>query len=919
MKRQLSTALCALILTTLGATIALPAAAQGFIEEVVVTGTADGGELRKFDASFAITNVSDSDIAKFSPKSTADLLKTVPGVWAESSGGVAGANIFVRGFPSTGDAPFYTLQLEGAPIFPPATLSFLENTSIFRIDETIARVEGLRGGPQAVQDNGQPGLTTNFLLKEGSADTEGLVKYSTSDYDLQRFDAMLSGELSEGLYYMIGGYVSASPGIRDTGYTSEEGDQFTIHLTKDLDNGTLGVYHRVTDDHGTWYLPQALNGITGNASGERVITSLDMDSSYVQNGTRNRQQVVRVGPDGEEHSIDLADGRGWDGSVSGLTFDLDISDTWQLSNSLNLTAGNADTVGLVTEGRAVNAGYVVGGGASLVNRDDPRDNSFVYQRTRTAATDDATTDDVDESEWGDWTRRPVMQTGLATGRNDDGSFQYALEGGTHIFSYEAGDGRNPLRTVNGDEISSDSYIQQFGTWEVRKEIESITNNLALSGAFDQMDLVFGYYTASVSVEEDWTLGNFHYYELRNGGQRVAGVACNEASRDGCVWNYDIDASGDSRANAFYTTAAYRISDNLSFDIGLRNESHEVQYSIDEGLNGEKGKFVDYDESKTSYTLGANFDLSENMGVFFRYSLGYKFPTFDDFRDNYGTYSGTQGSAAGTAPANATTDEETWAMTVSDDTNTETWTRTNNADGTRLTDADGAPMGDGTPDCQQNPTLDCTTAPTAVAAVAALPGADLIQEVEQIEIGYKASFSNLSAYLTLFYNEAEGNRFTPRPGAPSEISANEAIGIEMDVRWQNEAGLSLVFNGTIQETEISKSAGNDGNEAQRQPPYQFRISPSYDFDMGLMTATLYGSLTMVDDRFSDNANTVILPGYEKLDLGVIVNPSDELALQVVLDNFTDEEGLTEGDPRNAGVGNGRYILPRSVKFSLAYSF
>jgi len=159
-----------------------------YIEEIIITGTAGGAAVRKFDASFAITTMDDEDINKFSPKSTADLLKMVPGVWAESSGGVSGANVFVRGFPGGGDAPFFSLQVNGAPIFPPPTLSFLENTTLFRIDETIKRVEALRGGPNPVFSNGQPGLTTNFILREGGEETQGLIKYTTSDYDLRRFD-----------------------------------------------------------------------------------------------------------------------------------------------------------------------------------------------------------------------------------------------------------------------------------------------------------------------------------------------------------------------------------------------------------------------------------------------------------------------------------------------------------------------------------------------------------------------------------------------------------------------------------------------------------------------------------------------------------------------------------------------------------
>ncbi len=711
------------------------------LEEVVVTGTANGGEMRKLDASFAITNVSEEDIIKFSPKSTADLLKTVPGVWAESSGGVAGANVFVRGFPGSGDAPFYTLQLEGAPVFPPATLSFLENTTLFRIDETIERVEGLRGGPQSVQDNGQPGLTTNFLLKRGGEDTQGRLKYSTSDYDLQRFDTVLSGKISEDLYYMVGGYISSSPGIRDAGYNAEEGSQFTINITKELENGELGVYHRSTDDHGTWYLPAALN-VPG------------VDASYLQNGPLNRQQTIVVGEDNIERSVDLADGRGWDGSVTGLKFELELTESWSLSNSLNVTSGDADTVGFVPNGGAVLVGDLVGGAT----------------------------------------------TGAVTGRT----------------------------------IAATEYTQQFGTWEVRKQIESLTNNLALSGEFDKLELVFGHYTASTSVEEFWGLGNQQYYVVGNGGERVTGAEC----VDSCGWNYDIDASGDSTNNAFYTTVTYRVTDAMSLDLGVRNESHDVDYSVDEGLTGAISKFVEYDENKTSYTVGANYALGENAGVFARVSRGYKFPYFDDFRDNYGDY----------------------------------------------TDGD-----------------------------------DLIKEVNQVELGYKVSLDNLSAYLTLFGNEVSDSSVS-RPGAPAVDATTEAYGLEVDAKWVHDSGLILAVNATFQETEVVEGDANVGNESQRQPGYQVRLSPSYDFELsGGINGTVYGSFSFVDDRWANNENSVELPGYEKVDLGLIVNATENLDLQLVLDNLTDEEGLTEGDPRNPDAPNGRYIMPRNVKVSVGYTF
>ena len=228
-------------------------------EEVVVVGTAGGAGINKKDVSYSVSTLSLKEIELVAPKSTADLLKTIPGVWVESSGGVAGANIDVRGLPGGGDAPFVTFTVNGAPLYGTESLSFFEQSSIFRIDETIKGVEGLRGGPGAVFGKGEPGLTVNFNLKRGHEETEGRVKYSTSDYDLQRFDFVLSGQLAEDTYYMIGGYVRQSPGIRDAQFTSEEGQQFTINLTREFENGEISVYTRVTDDHGQWYLPQALN------------------------------------------------------------------------------------------------------------------------------------------------------------------------------------------------------------------------------------------------------------------------------------------------------------------------------------------------------------------------------------------------------------------------------------------------------------------------------------------------------------------------------------------------------------------------------------------------------------------------------------------------------------------------------------
>jgi len=307
------------------------------MDAVIVSGTPGGTGVTKREASFAITTVPAAEIREFSPSSTANLLEVVPGVWSESSGGVAGANIFVRGLPSSGDAPFVTMSINGGPIYGVETLSFFEQSSIFRIDETIESTEALRGGPSAVFSNAEPGMTVNFNLRKGGEATQGRLKYTTSDYNLQRVDAFMSGKVSEGLYYMAGGYARTTPGVRSTEFNSENGKQFTLQLTKTFKGGVLNAFTRLTDDNGQWVLPMALN--SGNDLGT---------FSPLGNATRFRE--LQINGAGDTQIFDFAKGRGWKGGVSGVNANLDLGDGWMVRDNLTYTSGNANTFGFVPSG-----------------------------------------------------------------------------------------------------------------------------------------------------------------------------------------------------------------------------------------------------------------------------------------------------------------------------------------------------------------------------------------------------------------------------------------------------------------------------------------------------------------------------------------------------------------------------------------
>ena len=718
------------------------------IEEIITIGTPGGAGVEKQQASFAITSMAPDDIAKFAPKSTADLFKNVPGVWAESSGGVAGANIDVRGLPGGSDAPFVTLAINGSPIYGTEMLSFFEQSSIFRIDETIASVEALRGGPNAVFGKGEPGVTVNFNLKKGSELTEGRVKYTTSDYGLQRLDGVLSGELSDGFYYMIGGYTSSANGIRDPKFTAEEGNQFTINLTRELANGDINVFARVTDDHGQWLLPFALN--TGNDAGE-----------FTPLGGATRFREIPVNTAGNTEVFDFGNGRGWDGVVAGGSFDFEFGDGWTFRDQFTYTSGDANTFGFVPSGGPVTV--------------------------------------------------PDLE---------------AVIGG-------------PVTTQSGATLGASDFAQTYGHWVVFKDLEAKINDVSINKTFENHDVTFGFYLASWSADDWWTLGNpIPIHSTANGEPLDSSITPADIAAAGgdAGFLFGLQSAGDARTTAFYIADSWFVNDQWRIDAGIRTESIEIDYVLDTGPgfpDGSTDLATSVDGDEVAWTVAANYDMSDNLGLYARYSDGFLFPHFDDIRE----------------------------------------------------------------------------------------GADTVNAVQQLEGGVKYAGDMFEVYATAFFNTNDSFNSTVGSTVPSSAFETESLGIEADgvVYFGDYFRVDAIV--TIQDTEITKSttSSNVGNQVLRQPEFQARIAPAFDFEFGDWTGSIYGALTLVDDRFGDNANTVVLPSYEKFDLGILVNHDSGFFFQLHGDNLNDSDGITEGDPRNPSAPNGRPILGSSVRFSVGYDF
>jgi outer membrane receptor protein involved in Fe transport len=546
------------------------------LDQVVVSGTARSQGVRKRDASFSITTASQEEIQEAQPKSTADLLKIVPGLWVESTGGQTGANIDVRGFPGGGDAPFVTVQLDGSPLFPPPTLSFLENSSLFRIDETVERVEVLRGGPSPIFSNGQAGATVNFIQKRGEDFPESIARVSFGSGALRRVDLYNGGRLGgSDWYYSVGGFYRDSDGIRDPGFAVDEGGQLSATLTRRFDGGEVTFYGRHTDDRNVFYT--AIPLVTDGSRVRSFPGISATDGTLI--GPDFRRVTLPTGPGGQTITRDLADGRGIDITVFGGSLDFVFGD-WTLSDRFNFLSGDAPTNGLFTGGNpqtlasfiadnygTTGSGRFVTGGAAV----DPE------QQVLTAG-------------W--W----VVDKDLSSFTNDLRFSRELFAGntltlGSYYAKYSSKDrwylGNNMLLTAENQARRVDLTLDD-GRIATRDGFVG-TSFYNIFGDYDGRN-------TAVFVADEWQINDALRLDL--------GLRHERQSIDGIVIDpVGVDLDGDP---------------NTLYDNNTSIATHP--------------RSIDQDDNHTSWTVGLNYALNPAVSVFARVNTGFKFPAFDNLRD-----------------------------------------------------------------------------------------------------------------------------------------------------------------------------------------------------------------------------------------------------------------------------------------------
>jgi catecholate siderophore receptor len=567
-------------------------APSNVVDEVVVTGRAGTKAQKKVEASYAITTINEAKLQMQAPLSVAEVLKNVPGYWVEASGGVGGANIRARGIPIEGYAAV-GLQEDGLPVQNDGGLGFLNTDFSFRLDQTVDRVEVVRGGPSSIFASYAPAGVVNFITRKGTDHFEGVARAEVGDYGLYRGDAWVGGPIGGGFRFGLGGFYRKDDGIRSPGWTADKGGQIRATIGRDFENGGFDVDVKHIADKSIFYLPMPLT----NDSDGRPTGLPGFDPNY----------GALAGPDTEHLTFRTAKGpfnfdqsRGSDVDITQYTLKAHAEFAgWQVQEGLRYHDTSFSRAALFPNTPI--------SGAARIAQDLPRGAAL----------------------------------GVVTGR-----LVYTNGGQPFDLTAQNGNGLVMDAFAREQDITLKEWINDLRL-QRRFEVGSQAHDVALGFYFAKADETFYQQGSAVLIDIRGNARRLDLQGLNAAGQVVANFTENGFSRYGTQFN---NASGNSKSYALYAADEWHVTDKLRIDLGARwekidltganersatiNLGQSTSFADDQAISG-TGVFDALNRSFDGWsaTAAVNYQLQPDFGLFARYTRAFRLPSLGDFITN----------------------------------------------------------------------------------------------------------------------------------------------------------------------------------------------------------------------------------------------------------------------------------------------
>ncbi|MFN3775565.1 TonB-dependent receptor domain-containing protein [Sphingomonas parapaucimobilis] len=572
-------------------------------EDIVVTATS--GERSRFRSSISVSQVSQEAIQNFTPRSTAEILRNIPGLQPSDTAGPGGnANIGVRGIPvSTGGSEYVSLQEDGLPDVLFGDINFGNNDYWLRFDQNIKTVEAVRGGSASTFASQAPGAVINFISKTGDVEG-GQIAYSNGlGFREHRVDFDYGGPIDETTRFHVGGYARNGGGYTNENFNILRGYQIKANITKDLpDNrGFIRLYFKRLDEQAP---TNTTTPTLATLDGDRVTGFTPLPNFDGRSGSaytiynRNFQYL-----DYDGGGVNSAEVQGIHPRVTGLSGQVhyDITDNISLDDTIRYQwiSGNFTTQFINVQTRQ----NTVAGVSCAAN--SPGANGLI---------------------------------GSCVNGQTVGSIRYAA-------------GPNTGQLFTGPYINNNPNINVF-----MKNMDNFANNLTLNGKFDvgpgKARLTAGLFVMRQNIVQDWHV-NRQYSEL-NGNNAApldlfstTGTQLTAAGQAG--FNDNWGSCCARRVDLTYTDVApflqagYEVG-GLNLDASIRYDSVHGEGTAQGGVAGPTTRVTDalgsalipslvlspnvekinYTDGYVSWSVGALYAFDSKTSVFARASRGGRF-------------------------------------------------------------------------------------------------------------------------------------------------------------------------------------------------------------------------------------------------------------------------------------------------------
>lgn len=616
--------------------ITLGADALGLGQEVK---TGSFGNLTVLESSISISIANQKNLKKLGARNLADILETAPGYYVDGSAGEVFSRVYARGInasASLSNGWYYNgLFEDGLPV---SNVSWdLVNPDFFyRFDETVQRMEAIRGGSAAITAPNSPGGIFNFISKSSNSESafQAMIGAGLQGNGaiISRLDLNANGAIGkEGDWqYNIGGFFRYDQGARTLNYIGNQGGQIKGNITKVNELGYFKFYGKILSDQNVvypelpftnWENPTILEGFDAATS----TTLLPKITSDLVNGNRYLSDQTATRTFDNSGLIQPQD------YALGLELEQKLGD-WTVKNNIKVSTKN-----LTWNTTALSTNLPVFGNTAA---------SFLPYLGTGYGVSGPTAITAFHNGTVDWTVLGTGETlamvGLKTDLSDN--FESNLLG---------------TSSLPRDEV------MLYHTKQIKTKISEIMDEFVLGREFGKHSFVMGgfYANSNVKFSQDadgiMTTVEDNPRVLQAVLTTNNGTTVNLMNPDGLtrMGGFDyINVDAQQQILSWFAADNWKVSDIFNIEVGVRLESvqisgekdgYDAEYDLG-GLDGDVetgwdnlvrvGNGITYlfDDiyNYASFSLGANVKISDNFAVFARGTYGNKAPELTYYFNNF---------------------------------------------------------------------------------------------------------------------------------------------------------------------------------------------------------------------------------------------------------------------------------------------